>query len=85
MFYLPFRTYREDKGSSSGVGAGGEDRVIAYIPDGNSKVGAVEIESEVGNGQSRLRYRLFVEGVERWGFVVTAGDKGEGGREAVWG
>ena len=63
MFYLPFRTYREKKG---------EDEVcIKYVPDGNSKFGAIEIEGVPNGGQGNLKFRLFVEGVETWNYVIT--------------
>ena len=85
MFYLPVRTYREVEGEQSGVGLGGEDRCLAYLPDGNSKVGAVEIENAVGGGQSSLRYRLFVDGEETWSHVVTTTEGRGGEMGAVWG
>lgn len=83
QFYLPTRSYWE---------AEDDDKVdevcIKYIPDGNSKFGAVELE-RIGRGeQGLLRYRLFVDGVESWQHVVTTPlvDEGERkGREAVWG
>lgn len=83
QFYLPTRSYWE---------AESDDQVdevcIKYIPDGNSKFGAVELE-EVGRGeQGLLRYRLFVDGVESWQHVLTTPLVGEGerkGREALWG
>jgi alkaline phosphatase D len=85
MFYLPVRSYWENTGEQSGVRAGGEDQVIAYLPDGNSKFGAVEIENTVGSKQSVLRYRLFVDGEESWSYVVTSGgEKGAAGKEAIW-
>lgn len=83
QFYLPTRSYWE---------ADSDDKVdevcIKYIPDGNSKFGAVELE-RVGRGeQGLLRYRLFVDGVESWQHVLTTPLVGEGerkGREALWG
>ena len=85
MFYLPVRTYREVEGEQSGVGLGGEDRCLAYLPDGNSKIGAVEIENAVGGGQSSLRYRLYIDGEERWSHVVTTTEARGGEMGAVWG
>ena len=76
MFYLPFQTYWEVPGEESGVGAGGEDRRVEYIPAGNSKFGAVEIEGGVhgmAKGQAVLKYRLFVDGKERWRYTLTTG------------
>ena len=43
MFYLPFRTYGE---------MDDEDVCIKYLPDGNSKFGAVEITSPDHSEQS---------------------------------
>jgi len=61
MFYLPVHTYRQEDD---------EDVCIMYIPEGNSKFGAVEIESVEGSGQSLLKYRLFVDGREKWSYVL---------------
>lgn len=80
MFYLPVRTYWEVEGE--------DDVCIKYIPDGNSKFGAVELEGVKGGEQGILRFRLFVDGVEAWEHVlitapsVTGGGRG---RDAVWG
>lgn len=61
QFYLPVRTYKQrDK----------EDVLIKYIPDGNSKFGAVEIDS-TSPGQAVLKYRLFVDGKEVWNWILT--------------
>jgi alkaline phosphatase D len=81
MFYLPIHTYHERKGETSGVGLGGEDQMIAYVPVGNSKVGAVDIgleKDERGRYQSVMRYRLFVDGRESWAYgVAVDGREGE--------
>lgn len=64
QFYLPKRTY---------VQKDDEDVLIKYIPDGNSKFGAVEVDStNVVGEQAVLKYRLFVDGNEVWDWVVTA-------------
>ncbi|KAF8418482.1 PhoD-like phosphatase-domain-containing protein, partial [Terfezia claveryi] len=64
QFYLPKRTYVQNDD---------EDVLIKYIPDGNSKFGAVEVDStNVAGEQAVLKYRLFVEGKEVWDWVVTA-------------
>jgi alkaline phosphatase D len=56
MFYGPIRTYRESEG---------EER-LAYFPDGSVKWGAADI-MEAGRGeQSKMRFRLFVDGKEKW-------------------
>lgn len=79
MFYLPIRTYSEVEG---------EDEIcIKYVPDGNSKFGAVEVERERG-GQGVVRFRLFVEGEELWSYVLTsppAVGGGGRGKDAIWG
>ena len=85
MFYLPVRSYWEVEGQGSGVGKGGEDRCVKYLPDGNSKFGAVEIENLVGGDQSQLKYRLFVDGVETWSHVLTTAEGKGRWREALWG
>lgn len=78
MFYLPLRTYRE---------VDAEDVCIQYLPDGNSKFGAVEITRLPLGEQSLLRYRLVVDGVETWNHVVTSPRGREGGakaQDAIW-
>lgn len=70
MFYLPVRTYRQEDD---------EDVVLKYLPDGNSKFGAVNIRED-----GRLDYQLFIDGKEAWeyslglpkGRGVKEGDKG---------
>ncbi|KAF2204421.1 Metallo-dependent phosphatase [Delitschia confertaspora ATCC 74209] len=79
MFYLPKRTYSEiDEG----------DVCIKYIPDGNSKFGAIEITSPDTSEQSLLNYRLFVDGKETWSHVISTPPHRDGSKrakEAVWG
>jgi alkaline phosphatase D len=79
MFYLPFRTYKE---------VDDEDVCIKYMPDGNSKFGAVEITAPEHGEQSFVNYRLFVDGKEAWTHVVSS-PPGRGGshraKDAVWG
>ena len=80
MFYLPTRTYHEQ---------GGEDEVcIKYVPDGNSKFGVIEIEGLPGGEQGVLRYRLFIDGLEKWSYSLNtppAVAGGTRGQDAVWG
>lgn len=79
MFYLPFRTYKETDD---------EDVCIKYLPDGNSKFGAVEITSPAHAEQSLLNYRLFVDGEEVWSHVLSTPPARGGSlraRDAVWG
>ncbi|KAK1821611.1 hypothetical protein LTR12_004005 [Friedmanniomyces endolithicus] len=84
MFYLPIRTYAESSTSEDYL----SDVCIKYIPDGNSKFGAVSMSSPPTSDQSILHYRLFVDGVEAWSYTVTTPpDVGGGGRakDAIWG
>jgi alkaline phosphatase D len=58
-----------------------------YLPDGNSKVGAVTIEN-TSSDQSILKFRLYVDGVEKWSSVLlspptTSGSKWS--KDALWG
>lgn len=79
MFYLPFRTYNEiDDG----------DVCIKYLPDGNSKFGAVEITSPEHSEQSLLKYRLFIDGKEAWTHIISTPPMRDGSKrakDAVWG
>ena len=78
MFYLPVRTYWEVDGE--------DDVCIRYIPDGNSKFGAVELEGGKRE-QGVLKFRLFVDASEVWNYVLTtpaAGVRSGRGMEAVW-
>ena len=73
MFYLPVRTYWEVEGE--------DDMCIKYVPDGNSKFGAVELSGVKGGEQGILKFRLFVDGIEKWDYVLTTPPTGvEGGR-----
>ena len=72
MFYLPLRTFKQ---------IDDEDVAIKYIPDGNSKVGAIEIhnlagdkdKSTWGGGQmSLLKYSLYVDGEVKWEYTLTS-------------
>lgn len=82
MFYLPFRSYYEVRGEEE------EEVCIKYLPDGNSKFGAVELEEVKGGEQGLLRFRLFIDGVESWDYVLMtppAVSGGGRGKDAVWG
>ena len=84
MFYLPFRTYSESSTSPDYV----SDVCVKYIPDGNSKFGAISISSPSTSDQSVLHYRLYVDGEETWSYTLTtpSGVGGDGrARDAVWG
>lgn len=69
MFYLPTRTYWEREGEN--------EVCIKYVPDGNSKFGAVEIEQMKNDEQSLLRFRLFVDGEEKWDHVILSPPVGD--------
>ncbi|KAF2646880.1 hypothetical protein P280DRAFT_465031 [Massarina eburnea CBS 473.64] len=78
MFYLPFRTYGE---------IDNEDVTIKYLPDGNSKFGAVEITAPENSEQSLLHYRLFIDGEEAWSHVLSTPPVNDGtdrAKEDVW-
>lgn len=82
MFYLPFRSYWEVEGEDE------QEVCIKYIPDGNSKFGAIELEKVKGGDQGLLRFRLFVDGVETWQYVAMTPPAVRGGgwgKDAVWG
>ncbi|KAK5656118.1 hypothetical protein OQA88_4878 [Cercophora sp. LCS_1] len=63
QFYSPIPSYRQTDS---------EDVKIKYINKGNSKFGAITIENLEEGGQSSLKYRLFVDGVEAWNTVVLS-------------
>ncbi|KAB5575499.1 PhoD-like phosphatase-domain-containing protein [Coniochaeta sp. 2T2.1] len=63
QFYSPVPTYRQTDN---------EDVKIKYINKGNSKFGAITIETHEGGVQSSLKYRLFVDGKEVWNTVVLS-------------
>ncbi|KAG8529664.1 uncharacterized protein KY384_005145 [Bacidia gigantensis] len=74
MFYLPLRTYWEDKdGGGMDWQEWGRDNMVKYIPDGNSKVAAIEMEDIEETGQGLCRFRLFVDGKEAWSYEITSG------------
>lgn len=84
MFYLPVRTYFESSTSEEYV----SDVCVKYVKDGNSKLGAVSISNPKTSEQSLLRYRLFVDGEEKWSYTITTppGVGGAGrGKDAIWG
>ncbi|KAK5119796.1 hypothetical protein LTR85_007122 [Meristemomyces frigidus] len=84
MFYAPVRTYFESSTASDYM----SDVCIKYIPDGNSKFGAVSISSPSTSDQSLLHYRLFVDGVETWSYTITTPPDVSGGgrsKDAIWG
>ena len=71
--------------SHDGDGADGD---IRYLPDGNSKFGAIEITAPPSSDQSLLKYRLFVNGLESWSYILTSPPNVAGGgrgKDALWG
>ena len=97
MFYLPVRTYEEtDDGDvcikyvlvllrTRQVLTNGFYR---YIPDGNSKFGALELTSPASSKQSHLNYRLFIDGEETWSYQISTPPLKSGShraKDAVWG
>lgn len=84
MFYAPIRTYFESSTAADYT----SDVCIKYIPDGNSKFGAVSISSPATSDQSVLHYKLFVDGVETWSYTLTTPPDVSGGgrsKDAIWG
>jgi alkaline phosphatase D len=63
QFYVPHRTYTQ---------IDHEDVMIRYLPDGQSKFGAIQIKNDEIGGQSLLTYRLFVGGEEKWRYLLTS-------------
>ena len=79
MFYLPFRTFRQ---------VDGQDVSIKYLPDGNSKVGAIDLQNLAGVGQQKslMRYSLYVNGKVTWEYTLTSpAPSFEGHRESAGG
>jgi len=68
MFYLPFRTFKQ---------IDDEDVALAYFPDGNSKLGVVNIrpvtEQSAGTfTRSELEYTLYIDGSSVWNYKLTS-------------
>ncbi|KAK4622133.1 Alkaline phosphatase D [Fulvia fulva] len=84
MFYLPIRTYSEQTTSEDYV----SDVCIKYLPDGNSKFGAVSISNPWSSDQSVLHYKMFVDGKETWSYTLTTPPNVRAGghaKDATWG
>lgn len=59
-----------------------------YIAEGNSKFGSVTIESPEASEQSLLKFRLFIDGEEKWNSILLSPPmlKGKGrSKDALWG
>ncbi|TVY85158.1 hypothetical protein LSUE1_G000666 [Lachnellula suecica] len=78
QFYLPVPTYRQTDE---------DDVMVKYIPQGNSKLGAITIENAASD-QSILKFRLYVDGVEAWSSALLSPPTISGnrwGKDALWG
>ena len=54
-----------------------------YINGGNSKFGAITIETLAGGDVSSLKYRLFIDGVEAWNTVILSPEETEENRASA--
>jgi len=78
MFYLPFRSFRQ---------VDEQDVAIKYMPDGNSKIGVVEITNLEGGDKQKslLKYILYVNGKIAWEYALTSpGPEFNGYRGGMW-
>ncbi|KAE8449638.1 hypothetical protein EG329_007968 [Mollisiaceae sp. DMI_Dod_QoI] len=78
QFYLPTPTYHQTDE---------QDVMVKYIPNGNSKLGAITIEN-TSSDQSILKFRLYVDGIEAWSSVLLSPPTITGrrwGKDALWG
>ncbi|KAK9464903.1 PhoD-like phosphatase-domain-containing protein [Lipomyces arxii] len=57
QFYVPIRTHKQRDS---------EDVTIMYMPDGNSKVGKIDIDTAGPDGSSSLVFTLYIDGTKRW-------------------
>ncbi|KAK9375055.1 PhoD-like phosphatase-domain-containing protein [Lipomyces chichibuensis] len=62
QFYIPIRTHKQRDN---------EDITIMYMPDGNSKVGKIDIETK-DDGTTLLEYQLYIDGTKRWNYTLEA-------------
>ncbi|KAH8805935.1 alkaline phosphatase family protein-like protein [Xylogone sp. PMI_703] len=79
QFYLPLQTYKQTDD---------EDVMIRYIPEGNSKFGAITIENPEAGDQSILKFRLYVDGAEAWTSIILSPPAVSGSarlKDALWG
>ncbi|KAM0754931.1 Metallo-dependent phosphatase [Meredithblackwellia eburnea MCA 4105] len=65
QFYLPIRTLSQ----SHNRGATGEDILLKYLPDGNSKFSTFEVDTRIAN-QPVVRVRVTIDGEEAWAVDV---------------
>ncbi|KAK9365956.1 PhoD-like phosphatase-domain-containing protein [Lipomyces kononenkoae] len=62
QFFLPIRTHKQKDN---------EDVTFMYMPDGNSKVGKIDIETKE-DGSTFLNYELFIDGTPRWNYTLQS-------------
>ncbi|PGH27191.1 hypothetical protein AJ80_01148 [Polytolypa hystricis UAMH7299] len=62
MFYLPIRSYGQ---------ADDDDVAVKYLPDGNSKFGAINIDVDEKSGVSVLIYSLYIDGEVVWKYRLA--------------
>lgn len=79
MFYLPIRTFKQ---------IDDEDIALAYFPDGNSKVGSIEIspsQNTLGSAfSSRLKYTLWIDGSIAWSHILHSDLSASKSNLATW-
>ncbi|KAK4051877.1 hypothetical protein OIV83_002582 [Microbotryomycetes sp. JL201] len=61
MFYLPIRTVSQ----SHGRGASGEDILLKYLPDGNSKFSTFEVDTRTRN-EPFVNVTVWIDGHQAW-------------------
>lgn len=61
MFYLPIRTLSQKHGR----GATGEDTLLNYTPDGNTKFSTFEVDTRIFD-KPVVRVKLYVDGEVAW-------------------
>lgn len=94
QFYLPLPTYEQTddedimvKYVAHSFSSCKMPMICRYIPAGNSKIGAVNIENTSGD-QSILKFRLYVDGIETWSSVLLSPPLISGNKwnkDALWG
>ncbi|KAK9475956.1 PhoD-like phosphatase-domain-containing protein [Lipomyces japonicus] len=62
QFYVPIRTHNTNDL---------EDVTIMYMPDGNSKVGKIDVNKQK-DGTVEIVYRLFIDGEQKWLYELSS-------------
>ncbi|BGO98057.1 hypothetical protein NBRC10513v2_002058 [Rhodotorula toruloides] len=65
MFYLPIRTLSQKHGR----GPTGEDALLKYLPDGNTKFTTFEVDTRTAN-KPVVRVKVYIDGDEAWSVDV---------------